>query len=210
MVSKSGQSGTQSQAATESLARFPGPRFFRTMLTMNLYDATIPVFTKHLHNVERWLDKAVSVAKAKSFDPELFLSARLSLDQFEFKRQIQAICDTAKYAAAKMTGQEPPSHPDTEKTLDEIRARLRTVLDYLATFKREDFVGSEDRACAHTWMQGKAMRGGDYLDHYVLPNFHFHMTTAYSILRSNGVDVGKLDYLGSLPFLDKTEDKAQS
>ena len=170
------------------------------MPAMNLYDATIPVFSKFLRNVQRWLDKATAHAQARKFDPELFLQARLSLDQFAFLRQVQSICDTAKYAAAKLTGKEPPSHPDTEKTLDDLRARIRTVLGYLETFKREDFVGSEERSCTHSWMQGKAMRGGDYLEHYVLPNFHFHLTTAYSILRQNGVDIGKLDYLGHLPF----------
>ena len=99
-----------------------------------------------------------------------------------------------------MTGKEPPVHPDTEKTTAELRARVRTVLDYLATFKREDFNGCEDRLCTHSWMGGKQLRAGDYLDHLALPNFHFHMTTAYSILRHNGLELGKMDYLLDLPF----------
>ena len=168
---------------------------------MNLYDATIPVFTKLLRQVGVWLDKAVASAEQRKFDPEILLGARLAPDQFPLLRQIQAACDQAKFAAAKLTGKEPPAHPDTEKTLPEIRARLEAVIDYLSTFSREDFAGGEERACSHTWMQGKALRGGDYLDHLVLPNLHFHLTTAYAILRHNGVPLAKSDYLGSLPFL---------
>lgn len=167
---------------------------------MNLYDATVPIFTKLLKNVDRWLDKAAAYADAKKFDPEILMNARLAPDQYPFIRQIQSACDQAKFACAKMTGKEPPVHPDTEKTMAEIRQRIRTVVEYMATFKREDFNGAEERACSHTWMGGKSLRGGDYLDHLALPNFHFHMTTAYSILRHNGVDVGKMDYLVDLPF----------
>ncbi len=167
---------------------------------MNLYDATIPVFTKLLRQVDHWLDKAVGSAEQRKFDPEILLAARLAPDQFPLLRQLQAACDQAKFTAAKLTGKEPPSHPDTETTIPQLRARLATVIEYLATFKREDFEGAEERACSHTWMQGKVMRGGDYLDHMALPNLHFHLTTAYAILRHNGVPLGKSDYLGSLPF----------
>lgn len=169
---------------------------------MNLYDATVPVFTKLLRQVEIWLDKAVAYADQRKFDPEVLVAARLAPDQYPLLRQIQSACDQAKFTVAKLTGKEPPVHPDTEQTLPEIRARLQTVLAYLATFKREDFDGSLERPCSHTWMQGKAMRGGDYLDHMALPNLHFHLTTAYAILRHNGVPLGKPDYIGSLPFIN--------
>lgn len=172
------------------------------MRAMNLYDATVPIFTKQLNNVEKWLDKAVALGEAKKFDPQVLIDARLAPDQWSLKGQIQGACDTAKYACAKMTGKEPPSHPDTEVTLADCRARIRTVLDYVATFTRDDFQGAEERPCGHGWMQGKALRGGDYLDHFVLPNFHFHITTAYSILRHNGVELGKRDLLGRLPFIE--------
>lgn len=168
---------------------------------MNLHDATVPVFTKLLRNADRWLDAAVAYAAQRKFAPEVLLAARLAPDQFALLNQIQAACDQAKFTVAKLTGKEPPAHPDTEKMLPEIRARLQTVIDYLATFKREDFAGAEDRPCSHTWMQGKALRGGDYLDHMALPNLHFHLTTAYAILRHNGVPLGKADYIGDLPFL---------
>ena len=167
---------------------------------MNLYDATIPIFIKMLTNIEGWLDKAEACAAQKKFDPEVLLGTRLAPDMYSFAKQVQAACDTAKFAAAKMTGKDAPVHPDTEKTVDELRTRLQTVKKYLEMFRREDFVGCEDRRCSHQWMGGNAMRAGDYLDHFVLPNFYFHMTAAYSILRQNGVDVGKMAFLGNLPF----------
>jgi uncharacterized protein len=168
---------------------------------MNLYDATVPVFTKFLGNIERWLDKALAHADARKFDAQLLLQMRLAPDQYPLVRQVQSACDTAKFCVAKLTGTEPPSHPDTETSIDELRARLRTVIDYCQTFTRDQFTGAEDRPCQHLWMQGQSLRGGDYLDHFVLPNFHFHLTTAYAILRHNGVDLGKRDYLGRLPFI---------
>lgn len=167
---------------------------------MNLYDATVPIFTKLLSNVNRWLDKAETLAAAKKFDVDVLASARLAPDQYPFLRQIQAACDQAKYTVAKLTGKEPPSHPDTEKTMAELRQRITTIVDYLASFQREDFDGAEERACSHSWMGGKSMRGGDYLDHFALPNFHFHMATAYDILRHNGVALGKSDYIVELPL----------
>jgi hypothetical protein len=167
---------------------------------MNLYDATVPVFTKLLSNVGKWLDKAAAHADTRKFDVDVLASARLAPDQYPFVRQIQSACDLAKYTVAKLTGKEPPAHPDTEKTMAEVRQRILSVVDYLATFKREDFSGAEERPCSHAWMGGKSMRGDDYLNHLSLPNFHFHLTTAYDILRHNGVDVGKMDYLVDLPF----------
>lgn len=169
---------------------------------MNLYDATIPIFTKLLSGVEKWLDKASAYADAKKFEVDTLANARLAPDQYPFVRQIQAACDQVKFTVAKLTGKEPPKHPDGEKTMAEIRQRIRTLVEYLATFTREDFAGAEERPCSHTWMGGKSVRGGDYLDHFALPNFYFHLVTAYDILRHNGVDVGKMDYIVSLPFRD--------
>lgn len=169
---------------------------------MNLYDATVPIFTKLLSQMNRWLDKSVEFATQKKFDPETLMQARLAPDQYPFIRQIQAACDQAKYTVAKLTAKEPPSHPDTEKTIEEARARLKTMIDYLATFSRDDFNGAEERRVSHQWMAGKGMRGGDYLDQYALVNFHFHYTTAYSILRHNGVTLGKIDVIGPVTFVD--------
>jgi hypothetical protein len=167
---------------------------------MNLYDATVPVFTKLLTGVEKWLDKAGAHADGKKFDVDTLAGARLAPDQYSFVRQIQAACDQAKFTVAKLTGKEPPSHPDSEKTIAEIRQRIKTIVAYLASFKREDFQGAEERQCGHSWMGGKWMHGGDYLVHFAFPNFYFHLTTAYDILRHNGVDLGKTDYIVDLPF----------
>ena len=169
---------------------------------MNLYDATVPIFTKFLGNLEKWLDKGAALAEAKKFDPQVLIDSRLAPDQWPLLRQIQGACDQAKYTCAKLAGKEAPSHPDTEVTLADCRARIRVCLDYLATFSRDDFAGAEERRCSHQWMKGKGMRGGDYLDHFALPNFHFHLTTAYAILRHNGVPLGKEDHVGSLPLID--------
>ena len=167
---------------------------------MNLYDATVPVFTKLLGQLAAYLDRAVAYAETRKFDPETLLGARLAPDQYPLMGQIQATCDQVKFTVAKMTGKNPPSNPDTEKTLAEARARIKTVIDYLATFKREDFEGCEERPCTHSWMGGKTLRAGDYLDHFALPNMYFHLTTAYAILRHNGVPLGKGDFTGPLPF----------
>jgi hypothetical protein len=167
---------------------------------MNLFDATVPVFTKLLANVDKWLDKATAHAESHKFDVEVLATSRLAPNQYTFVRQILAACDQAKYTVAKLTGQEPPAHPDTETTIADVRQRVRTVVTYLGTFKREDFAGADERPCGHAWMGGKMMRGGDYLDHFALPNFHFHLTTAYAILRHNGVGLGKTDYIVDLPF----------
>jgi uncharacterized protein len=167
---------------------------------MNLFDATIPIFTKMLRNLERWLDLSVEYAGQRKFDPEVLIQARLAPDQYALVGQVQAACDTAKYAAAKMTGKEAPSHPDTERTLAEVRARIGTCVAYLDTFTPAEFEGCEGRLVTHAFMKGKQLRAGDYLDHYVLPNFHFHLTIAYEILRHNGVPLDKHTFFGSLPF----------
>ena len=163
---------------------------------MDIYNCTVPVFIKYLRHIEAWLDKAVAHAERKKFDPEVFMHARLAPDQFHFIRQVTGACDTAKWAAAKLAGQQGPSHPDTETTLAELRARLKTVMDYLSTFNASQYAGAEERRIQHAWMEGKSVRGSNYVVEYALPNFYFHVTCAYEILRHNGVDVGKMDFLG--------------
>lgn len=167
---------------------------------MNLYDATVPVFTNKLQAVLGWLDKAVAYADQRKFDPETLLAARLAPDQFPLVRQIQIACDNVKGIVARLGGKEVPAHPDTEQTIAELRGRVQKVLDFIATFRPEDFAGAEDRAITLPRWQDKTMRGGDYLDHYALPNLYFHLTTAYAILRHNGVPIGKTDFLAQLPF----------
>jgi hypothetical protein len=172
-------------------------------MTTTLYDATVPVFTKALQAIHGWLDKANALAAEKQFDPETLLTARLAPDQFAFLRQVQIACDKVKGIAGRLAGKDVPAHPDTEKTIAELRQRINTTIEYLNTLTRADFVGAEDRSISLPFWQGQTMRGGDYLDHYALPNLYFHLTTAYAILRHNGASIGKMDFLGTLPFQPK-------
>jgi uncharacterized protein len=163
------------------------------------HDDTIRIFAKTLQNLERWMDKAEARAKAKSFDVDVLAQAQLAPDQFSFARQIQAGCDQAKYAAAYLGGKQAPSHPDTETTFAELRQRVQKCLAFLGSVPAKDYASAEDRKVAPPWLGGKWLRGDDYLAHVAIPNFFFHMTTAYDILRHNGVELGKMDYIGSLP-----------
>jgi hypothetical protein len=165
---------------------------------MNHNDA-IRLFAKTLQNMEQWMDKATAHAKAKSFEVEVLVQARLAPDQFAFAQQVQAGCDQAKYAAAYLSGKQAPSHPDTEKTFAELRQRIQKCLSFVETVQAKDLVGAEERKVSPPWLKGQWLRGDDYLVHVAVPNFFFHATMAYAILRHNGVDLGKMDYIGSLP-----------
>ncbi len=169
---------------------------------MSLYDDTLPIFTKMLGNLSSFLDKAEAHAKEKNFDPEVLLTARLVPDQYPLVRQIQAACDAAKTAAARLSGKEPPSHPDTEKTWSEIRARIATCKSYVESVTAKDFEGAETRMVKLPFIPGKGMLGADYAREMAIPNFYFHLTTAYAILRHNGVPLGKMDYIASLTLKD--------
>jgi hypothetical protein len=160
-----------------------------------------PIFgqmKKQLAQIDKWLDAAAAHAKEKSFDPNTFLGFRLAPDQFAFARQIQITCDTAKLAAARVAGKEAPNHPDTEQTLDELRARVKTVIAYLDGFSEKDFAGADTRTVSQPRWEGKVMNAADYFVEHAVPNFYFHLAHAYAILRHNGVNIGKRDYLGQL------------
>jgi len=163
------------------------------------HNDAIRLFAKMLQNLEQWMDKAAAYAQAKSFEVEVLAHSRLAPDQYTFVRQVQAACDQAKYAAAYLGGKPAPSHPDTEQTFAELRERIRKCLSFIETIQPEDFAGAEDRKVSPPWLHGKWLRGDDYLLHVAIPNFFFHVTTAYAILRHNGVDLGKMDYVGTLP-----------
>jgi uncharacterized protein len=165
-----------------------------------LYSITVTQYSKMLENLSACLTKAVQFADAKKFDVDVLLNSRLAPDQFNLIRQIQIACDTAKFGAARITGKEAPSFPDTEKTLAELQLRIRLVQDYLASFTPSDFVGAEDRHVSQPRWEGKYLTGMEFTVQHSLPNIYFHIATAYSILRHNGVDVGKKDYLGAMPY----------
>jgi uncharacterized protein len=155
---------------------------------------------KLLGSLDACLEKATAYAAAKKFEPTVLLQSRLAPDMFPLIRQIQAACDQAKYAAARTAGKEIPSHPDTEQTMDEARKRIASVVSYLGEFSAKDFEGTDDRSVTTPRWEGKSMTATNYFIEHALPNFFFHLTTAYAILRSNGVDVGKRDYLGAITF----------
>jgi hypothetical protein len=153
---------------------------------------------KMLGQLDRWLEMAETHAKQKSFDPNLYLGFRLAPDQFAFARQVQIACDTAKLAASRLTGKEAPTQADTEQTLDELRARVQWVINYLDGLSAKDFEGAATVTVTQPRWEGKTMTGADYFLEHAVPNFFFHLTTAYAILRHNGVNLGKRDYLGQL------------
>lgn len=171
------------------------------MTSEDYYKTCVQQFTKMLANLQKCLDKLQTHAETKKFEVGNVLTARLAPDQFNFIRQVQIICDTAKFCASRITGKEAPSYEDKEQTLDELRSRIQKTVAYLQTYKPADFQNVEARKISLPWMKEKALMGDTYFTTFAVPNFYFHFMTAYSILRHNGVDVGKQDYLGELPLV---------
>ena len=155
---------------------------------------------KLLGQVDGWLDKAAAHATAKKFDVNTLLQARLAPDMLPFVFQVRAACDGAKFAAARSTGKDAPSHPDTETTVDELKKRVTSVVSYLDTFTAKDFDNTDSVSVSLPRWEGKSMTGTNYFAEHALPNFFFHLTTAYALLRHNGVDIGKRDYLGAFTW----------
>jgi hypothetical protein len=170
------------------------------MQVMNIYDLTVPQLTKMLKNVDRWLEAAIQLADKKKFDVNNLIKFRLAPDQLAFDKQIQTMCDNAKFIAGRLSGKEWPAHPDTETTFDQLRTRIALVITYLDTFKPEDFADAAERKISLPWMEGKWMRGDEYVTQFAIANFYFHTVTAYAILRHNGVELGKRDYIGGVPM----------
>jgi len=165
-------------------------------MSISMYSASVPVFVRNLGNLLAWLDKAEAHAKARQFDPANYLGLRLAPDMLPFAKQIQIVSDTAKGCVARLAGVEIPKWDDTEATLDDLRARIRRTVDYVQGFGAERFAGSEERAITLALRSGEMQFNGQrYLEHWALPNFYFHVTTAYALLRHAGVELGKSDYL---------------
>ena len=163
-----------------------------------MYFETFNQMKKHLGQLDKWLEAAAAHAEAKKFDAKNFLGLRLAVDQFPFSRQVQIACDTTKLGASRLTGKDAPSQPDTEETIDQLRARVKSSIAYLDGFSAKDFESAATRSVTQPRWEGKTMTGADYFMEHVVPNFFFHYTTAYALLRSAGVPVGKRDYLGTL------------
>ncbi len=166
-------------------------------MSISMSSASLPVFVSMLGNLSHLLDKAQAHAEAKKFDPSVLLQYRLAPDMLPFTRQILIACDGAKNCAARISGLAAPTFDDTESSLPELKARIQKTLDYLATVPADKLDGTEDKDI--TFPVGRdgtrTMKAEAYLKHWVLPNLYFHITTAYVILRHNGVELGKRDYL---------------
>jgi hypothetical protein len=164
-----------------------------------MHAASAPVLVRMLGNLLAWLDKAQAHAEARKFDTANYLGLRLAPDMLPFTRQIQICSDGAKGCMARLAGQEVPKWDDTEASLDELRARVRRTIEYVQSFEPAQIDGSEAREILLPTRAGDPMRftGENYLKHFVLPNFYFHATMTYALLRHAGVELGKRDYLGA-------------
>lgn len=167
-----------------------------------LFDVFVPPVRKMLSNSLTWLDKAAVYAEEKGFELETLTTARLRPDQYPLLRQFQAMADSAKFPPARLLGLQPVSHPDIETSFAEIRPRVQQVNEYLGSFRPEQFEGAGDTWVALPFLGGKVMSGQEYICAFALPNFYFHVVTIYSILRHNGVAVGKQDFIGSVELHD--------
>lgn len=174
-------------------------------MSFSLYDLTVPVFSHKLDNLKQILKKALVQAEARKIDPAVLVQARLSPDMFPLVRQVQIATDQAKGCAARLAGGEPPRYEDKETTFAEIDDRIGRTVTFLGTLKKKDFEGAEDRRI-HLPVRDRTVElvGLPYLLHYAYPNFYFHLTTTYAILRHNGIEIGKSDFLGA----SKPEDLA--
>ena len=168
-------------------------------MTISMYEASIPVFVQLLGNLKIFLEKGAAHAAARKFDPSILVNSRLAPDMFPLLRQIQIASDAAKGAAARLSGTEAPKFEDKETTLPELIARIDKTVDYLKSFKPEQIDGSEERSVViKTSQRDFSFTGLTYLRYWALPNFFFHVTTTYNLLRHNGVELGKADFLGPI------------
>jgi uncharacterized protein len=166
-------------------------------MKVSMYQASVPPIKRALNNLADVLEKAASQAEARKFEPEVLVHSRLFPDMFPLAKQVQIASDISKGGTARLAQLDPPAFEDNEKTLAELVTRLRKTVAYLDTLKPEQIDGSEDRTV--TWKtrtSEKSMQGLPYLFNHVLPNVFFHVTTAYNILRHNGIEIGKQDFLG--------------
>lgn len=170
----------------------------RKPMSISMYQASVPVLIRGLTNLQAILGKGEAHAAEKQIDPSVFTNARLAPDMLPLMRQVYIATDTAKGCAARLAGVEAPKYDDVEQTFDELHARLQKTIDYLKGFEARQIDGSEQRPITLKMRTGPMeFTGLSYLLGFVLPNFFFHVTTAYDILRHNGVELGKLDYLGA-------------
>jgi hypothetical protein len=168
-------------------------------MSVSIYDVSLPIFTLGLNNLSAVLDKAVAHQDARKVDPKVLPQVRLIADMLPLSAQIQIACDNAKGAAARLAGIQAPKFEDTEATLPELKARVGKTVEFIASIKPEQLQGAETREIVLTFPQNTLKFDGlNYLTKFALPNFYFHLTMAYALLRENGVDLGKRDFLGPI------------
>jgi len=168
-------------------------------MTISMYSASVPTFIRTLTNLAGILEKAQAHAETKKIKPEVLLNARLFPDMFALTRQVQITSDFAKGTVARLAGIEPPSYADTESSFAELIARVQKTVDFLKTLKADQIDGSENRDIVLKMHTGELkFKGEAYLTQFSLPNFYFHATTAYAILRHNGIEIGKMDFMGEI------------
>ncbi len=165
----------------------------------SMYSMSVPIFAKLLGNLGNILDKGAAFAEQKKIEPSVLLNARLAPDMLPLLMQVRIACDFARGGAARLAGDEPPQYEATETGLADLRKRVDNAIAYVRTFGPERFAGAEDRVIVRP-IGGKeyTFNGHSYLAEFVLPNFYFHITTAYDILRHNGVELGKRDFVGAI------------
>jgi uncharacterized protein len=169
-------------------------------MAIDMHSASVPMMRLMLQNMLAWLDKAEAHATARRFKPDNYLGLRLAPDMLPFSRQVQIASDHAKGCVARLAGVENPKYDDSESSLDELRARIRKTLAFIDSIPADKVRGSEAREVVLPMRAGELRyTGEDYLRHFALPNFYFHCTTAYALLRHAGVELGKVDFLGAAP-----------
>jgi uncharacterized protein len=167
---------------------------------MNLFDATVPQLAKALRNLDTWMIAAEKHAESAKYPVDNLIYARLAPDAFTFVRQVQTVCDNAKFVPGRLAAREWPTHADTETTFAQLHERIAATQQFLATFERAQLDGADERKIALPWMQSTWMTGAEYLIEFGMPNFYFHLSTAYQLLRHNGIPLGKRDFIGSIPM----------
>jgi uncharacterized protein len=168
-------------------------------MSLSMYQAAVPVYTQFLTSLSNVLKKGAAFAEAKKVDPSVLIAARLAPDMIPLSGQVQIATDHAKGSLARLAGVDIPSFADTEKTFDELQARIQKTLDYVKTFKPAQIDGTEGKEIVLTFGTQKfPFNGQTYLINFALPNFYFHTSMAYAILRHNGVEIGKRDFMGGV------------
>jgi hypothetical protein len=168
-------------------------------MAISMHSASVPIFVRMLGNLLTWLDKAEAHATARKFDPSVYLGARLAPDMLPFTNQIQLACDAVKFGVARLSGVEAPKFADDEASLADLRVRVRKTVDFIQSVPAAQIDGTESKDVVVPRRDGSmTLKGETYLKTFVLPNFFFHVTTAYALLRHYGVELGKADFLGPM------------